>query len=202
MLSKIHILLLMKTLQSLQVLAENATVVTKPSRLAAKIQYGKHYVTRTFSTTSSIAASQPPSPSKRKVRVRRTRTTSGTLSATDTFLDPSNTSSFMSQSPRDTLTVSAKESTYRKPKYTTNWWRYTTNYRGASPPYPLKYFPEVLAVRHNITKWWDPRHTEWFNLFTGRTAPTKWHVFTMRMYPFKELSTVFKPGKFFFSLWG
>lgn len=178
---KLCILLYLKLSFLSQVSCDDVTF--KSPKIAAKIQYGKHYVTRTFSTLPTAEITTASSPAKRRVRVRRTRTTNVLL-----------TTSAVSSEGNLSINTGANKTSSRSPKYTTNWWRYTTNYRGASPPYPLMYFPEVLEVRHNISKWWDPRYTEWFNLFTGRTAFSRWRVFTVRMYPWKELSTVFKPG--------
>lgn len=187
MIFKIWVLLFFKYCFLLQVLCYD-DVTAKSPRNVDKIQYGKHYVTRTFSTVPPVETSKSSSQAKRKLRVRRTRTTSELFPATSTLPVSSEGLNLM-------VNTETKEMRSKSSKYTTNWWRYTTNYMGASVPYPLKYFPEVLEVKHNLTKWWDPRHTEWFNLFTGRTAFSRWRVFTVRMYPWKELSTVFRPGK-------
>uniref|UniRef100_A0A8D8QNG5 Uncharacterized protein n=1 Tax=Cacopsylla melanoneura TaxID=428564 RepID=A0A8D8QNG5_9HEMI len=162
--------------------------ITKSSRIPAKIEYGKHYVTRTFSPASAVSVSDPP-PNKKRIRVRRIRrTTEKSITSIErTTLDVT------TPSPTNTEQV-----TSRSRKYTTNWGRYTTNYKGASLPYKLILFPEVLKVKHNITKWWDPRHTEWFNYFTGHTLKTRWIPYTIRVYPLRALHTVYQmaiPGE-------
>ncbi|XP_026682936.1 uncharacterized protein LOC103514089 [Diaphorina citri] len=198
MLTHVYALFVINNLPILQVLCDGVTIAeaNKSPRVTAKIEYGKHYVTRTFSSPSPDHASAQASPQKKKIRIKRIRKTTpetSTNTLTET-LCTTTCAEATTAAKRTTIitTTQVEPSVRRSQKYTTNWGRFTTNYKGASVPYNLKLFPKVLEVKHNLTKWWDPRYTEWMNYFTGHTVRTRWIPYTVRIYPFKVFQTQYQ----------
>lgn len=188
MLTKIYLPLFLKMFHILQIRSNEVkgAGLNKSSRIPAKIEYGKHYVTRTFSTHSLRSAPDQPTTNKKRIRVRRIRKTTETPTTQHVTTSPviSSSNSF-----------SIVDVMSRSHKYSTNWKRYFTDFKAVTAPYPLRLFPEILEEKHYLKKWWDPRHTEWFIYFTGHTVYTRYLPFTLRMYPLKVLHTEHQLGK-------